>query len=76
MSFNSANAPNASMLSRHTSLARDGKSRAKSCDYLKQCLSEISYLTNPATFNPLNERAYISGAVGFGPQAAVCGKHV
>ncbi|KAK0548105.1 1,2-dihydroxy-3-keto-5-methylthiopentene dioxygenase [Tilletia horrida] len=69
MSFNSANAPNASMLSRHTSLARDGKSRAKSRDYLKQCLSEISYLTNPATLNPLNERAYISGAVGFTPGA-------
>ncbi|KAK0567467.1 1,2-dihydroxy-3-keto-5-methylthiopentene dioxygenase [Tilletia horrida] len=65
MSFNPAanNAPNASMLSRHTSLARDGKSRAKSRDYLKQCLSEIAYLTNPATLNPLNERAYITGTV-------------
>ncbi|KAL9931309.1 hypothetical protein V8E36_009819 [Tilletia maclaganii] len=72
MSFNPATAPNASMLSRHTSLARDSKSRAKSRDYLKQCLSEISYLTNPATLNPLNERTYISGAVpaGSGPGGA------
>ncbi|KAE8229456.1 hypothetical protein CF326_g5574 [Tilletia indica] len=72
-SFNPNNNSTASMLSRHTSLARDGKSRAKSRDYLKQCLLEISYLTNPATLNPLNERAYISGAVGFPPAAAGVG---
>ncbi|KAJ9096739.1 hypothetical protein QFC21_005009 [Naganishia friedmannii] len=35
---------------------RDPKSRARSRDYLKQCLQEISYLTSPAAMNPLPNR--------------------
>ncbi|KAF9475668.1 WD40 repeat-like protein [Pholiota conissans] len=37
-------------------LGRDPKSRARSRDYLKQCLQEISYLTSPQAMNPLPNR--------------------
>lgn len=36
-----------------TTRTRDGNSQARSRDYLKQCLQEISYLTSPAALNPL-----------------------
>ncbi|KIK95854.1 hypothetical protein PAXRUDRAFT_826583 [Paxillus rubicundulus Ve08.2h10] len=39
---------------------RDPKSRARSRDYLKQCLQEISYLTSPQAMNPLPNRPLIS----------------
>ncbi|RXW24871.1 hypothetical protein EST38_g949 [Candolleomyces aberdarensis] len=39
---------------------RDPKSRAKSRDYLKQCLQEISYLTSPQAMNPLPNRPILS----------------
>ncbi|OCF36949.1 hypothetical protein I316_01547 [Kwoniella heveanensis BCC8398] len=35
------------------STPRDPKSRARSREYLKQCLQEISYLTSPGALNPL-----------------------
>ncbi|KAL5529432.1 hypothetical protein ACEPAG_5417 [Sanghuangporus baumii] len=39
---------------------RDPKSRARSRDYLKQCLQEISYLTSPQAMNPLPNRPLLS----------------
>ncbi|KAG6332396.1 hypothetical protein ID866_6690 [Astraeus odoratus] len=39
---------------------RDPKSRARSRDYLKQCLQEISYLTSPQAMNPLPNRPLIT----------------
>lgn len=44
------------LLNRHPSAAKDPKARAKSREYLKQCLQEISYLTSTNTLNPLPER--------------------
>jgi striatin 1/3/4 len=38
------------------SLGRDPRGRAKSRDYLKQCLQEINYLTSLSTLNPLPEK--------------------
>nr|XP_019007091.1 uncharacterized protein I203_00687 [Kwoniella mangroviensis CBS 8507]OCF70552.1 hypothetical protein I203_00687 [Kwoniella mangroviensis CBS 8507] len=38
------------------SAPRDPKSRARSREYLKQCLQEISYLTSPGALNPLPPR--------------------
>lgn len=35
---------------------KDAKGRAKTREYLQQCLQEISYLTNSATLNPIRER--------------------
>lgn len=38
---------------------KDARARTKFREYLQQCLQEISYLTNPATLNPLpNNSAY------------------
>ncbi|EST08016.1 Striatin, N-terminal [Kalmanozyma brasiliensis GHG001] len=48
--------------SRSTSSAKDPKSRAKSREYLKQCLQEISYLTSATTLNPLPDRGIASGS--------------
>ncbi|KAG2149294.1 WD40-repeat-containing domain protein [Suillus clintonianus] len=42
---------------------RDPKSRARSRDYLKQCLQEISYLTSPQAMNPLPNRPLISSGL-------------
>lgn len=53
-------------LSRQGSSAKDPKSRAKSRDYLKQCLQEISYLTSASTLNPLPERTQPSSIAGPG----------
>ncbi|WVQ82443.1 hypothetical protein IAT38_004571 [Cryptococcus sp. DSM 104549] len=39
------------------SAPRDPKSRARSREYLKQCLQEISYLTSPGALNPLPPHA-------------------
>ncbi|EPT05407.1 hypothetical protein FOMPIDRAFT_61493 [Fomitopsis schrenkii] len=39
---------------------RDPKSRARSRDYLKQCLQEISYLTSPQAVNPLPNRPLLN----------------
>ncbi|KAJ3806601.1 WD40 repeat-like protein [Lentinula lateritia] len=39
---------------------RDPKSRARSRDYLKQCLQEIQYLTSPQAMNPLPNRPLIN----------------
>ncbi|KAJ9473955.1 F-box protein MET30 [Pseudozyma hubeiensis] len=50
------------LLSRSTSSAKDPKSRAKSREYLKQCLQEISYLTSASTLNPLPDRGIASGS--------------
>lgn len=35
---------------------KDERARNKFREYLQQCLQEISYLTNPATLNPLSDR--------------------
>ncbi|KAF8321420.1 WD40-repeat-containing domain protein [Cantharellus anzutake] len=40
--------------------SRDPKSRAKSRDYLKQCLQEITYLTSNQAVNPLPNRQLLS----------------
>ncbi|CDU25314.1 related to STRIATIN [Sporisorium scitamineum] len=53
----------AGLLSRSTSSAKDPKSRAKSREYLKQCLQEISYLTSASTLNPLPDRGIASGSL-------------
>ncbi|PVF98599.1 WD40 repeat-like protein [Serendipita vermifera] len=50
-------------------LGRDPRSRARSRDYLKQCLLEVSYLTSPQAMNPLSNRPLINapgGNVGSG----------
>lgn len=39
---------------------RDPKARARSREYLKQCLQEITYLTSPGALNPLPSRAPVS----------------
>ncbi|KAL9714975.1 1,2-dihydroxy-3-keto-5-methylthiopentene dioxygenase [Leucoagaricus gongylophorus] len=43
-------------------LGRDPKSRARSRDYLKQCLQEISYLTSPQAMNPLPNRPLLTNS--------------
>ncbi|KAK4684960.1 striatin 1/3/4, partial [Tremellales sp. Uapishka_1] len=39
---------------------RDPKARARSREYLKQCLQEITYLTSPGAMNPLPLRAPVN----------------
>ncbi|EMD38667.1 hypothetical protein CERSUDRAFT_82942 [Gelatoporia subvermispora B] len=41
-------------------MGRDPKSRARSRDYLKQCLQEVSYLTSPQAMNPLPSRPLLN----------------
>ncbi|KAI0048232.1 striatin-3 [Auriscalpium vulgare] len=41
-------------------LGRDPKSRARSREYLKQCLQEIAYLTSPQAMNPLPSRPLVN----------------
>lgn len=48
---------------------RDPKSRARSKDYLKQCLQEVNYLTSPQAVNPLPNRPLVS----LGPTPTVVG---
>ncbi|KAF8606520.1 WD40 repeat-like protein [Ceratobasidium sp. AG-I] len=48
---------------------RDPKSRARSKDYLKQCLQEVNYLTSPQAVNPLPNRPLVS----LGPTSTVVG---
>jgi striatin 1/3/4 len=43
---------------------RDPRSRARSRDYLKQCLLELSYLTSPQAMNPLPGRPLLNNANG------------
>ncbi|KAI3485062.1 hypothetical protein L1887_51735 [Cichorium endivia] len=62
----SAGATGTGLLSRSTSSAKDPKSRAKSREYLKQCLQEISYLTSASTLNPLPDRGIASGSAANG----------
>ena len=38
---------------------RDPRSRARSRDYLKQCLLEVSYLTSPQAMNPIPNHALL-----------------
>ena len=40
--------------------ARDPRARARSRDYLKQCLLEVSYLTSPQAMNPLPNRPIVN----------------
>lgn len=39
---------------------RDPKARARSREYLKQCLQEVTYLTSPGALNPLPPRAPVT----------------
>lgn len=55
-----ASAPSASVALAKAPTTRDPKSRARSREYLKQCLQEISYLTSPQAMNPLPNRPLIS----------------
>ncbi|VDB86970.1 unnamed protein product [Peniophora sp. CBMAI 1063] len=48
---------------------RDPKSRARSRDYLKQCLQEIQYLTSPQAMNPLPTRPLAMPGPASGPGA-------
>ncbi|KAJ8078481.1 1,2-dihydroxy-3-keto-5-methylthiopentene dioxygenase [Marasmius tenuissimus] len=41
---------------------RDPKSRARSREYLKQCLQEIQYLTSPQAMNPLPNRPLLNNS--------------
>ncbi|KAF4604036.1 hypothetical protein EYR40_001219 [Pleurotus pulmonarius] len=61
-SWNWTNGPSASTMAALTKPppGRDPKSRARSRDYLKQCLQEISYLTSPQAMNPLPNRPLIN----------------
>lgn len=42
---------------------RDPRGKARSRDYLKQCLQEITYLTSSATLNPLAAHSYAAPGV-------------
>lgn len=55
-----ASAPSAGAALNKAPTTRDPKSRARSREYLKQCLQEISYLTSPQAMNPLPNRPLIS----------------
>ncbi|KAH7341570.1 WD40-repeat-containing domain protein [Rhizoctonia solani] len=48
---------------------RDPKSRARSKEYLKQCLQEVNYLTSPQAVNPLPNRPLVS----LGPTSSLVG---
>lgn len=50
---------------------RDPKSRARSKDYLKQCLQEVNYLTSPQAVNPLPNRPLVS----LGPTSTLIGSN-
>lgn len=49
---------------------RDPKARARSREYLKQCLQEITYLTSPGALNPLPTRAPVQLESAAGEVAA------
>lgn len=53
-------APDTSAWKNLTGPPRDPKARARSREYLKQCLQEITYLTSPGALNPLPPRAPVS----------------
>ncbi|KAI0798088.1 WD40-repeat-containing domain protein [Abortiporus biennis] len=59
--FSAANAPIAGTLGKPPP-GRDPKSRARSRDYLKQCLQEITYLTSPQAMNPLPSRPLLNNS--------------
>lgn len=48
---------------------RDPKSRARSKEYLKQCLQEVNYLTSPQAVNPLPNRPLVN----LGPTSTLIG---
>ncbi|RSH80896.1 uncharacterized protein EHS24_008324 [Apiotrichum porosum] len=53
-------APDTTAWKHLSGLPRDPKARARSREYLKQCLQEITYLTSPGALNPLPPRAPVS----------------
>lgn len=59
-SWMSSNGPSSTAAIGKPSLGRDPKSRARSRDYLKQCLQEIQYLTSPQALNPLPSRQLVT----------------
>ncbi|WOO85636.1 Striatin-3 [Vanrija pseudolonga] len=54
---------------------RDPKARARSREYLKQCLQEITYLTSPGALNPLPPRApvVVEGGASSPPNGEAAG---
>ncbi|KAI0306730.1 WD40-repeat-containing domain protein [Multifurca ochricompacta] len=59
-SWTNTNGPASTAAIARPSLGRDPKSRARSRDYLKQCLQEIQYLTSPQALNPLPSRQLVT----------------
>ena len=49
---------------------RDPRSRARSRDYLKQCLLEVSYLTSPQAMNPIPNHALLGNPNNVGATSA------
>lgn len=49
---------------------RDAKGRARSRDYLKQCLQEVNYLTSSQALNPLPNRPLLTSATQVPQQQA------
>ncbi|KAI9509955.1 WD40-repeat-containing domain protein [Russula earlei] len=58
--WTNSNGPASAVAIGKPSLGRDPKSRARSRDYLKQCLQEIQYLTSPQALNPLPSRQLVT----------------
>lgn len=50
----------AAILAQKPPPGRDPKSRARSREYLKQCLQEVTYLTSPQAMNPLPNRPLLA----------------
>ncbi|EJD53232.1 WD40 repeat-like protein [Auricularia subglabra TFB-10046 SS5] len=50
----------AAILAQKPPPGRDPKSRARSREYLKQCLQEVTYLTSPQAMNPLPNRPLLT----------------
>ncbi|KAH7097545.1 WD40 repeat-like protein [Auriculariales sp. MPI-PUGE-AT-0066] len=62
-SWTALNGPNAAaILAQKPPPGRDPKSRARSREYLKQCLQEVTYLTSPQALNPLPNRPLVANS--------------
>ncbi|WVQ77197.1 hypothetical protein IAR50_006880 [Cryptococcus sp. DSM 104548] len=53
-----------------TAVAKDPKARARSREYLKQCLQEITYLTSPGALNPLPPHPPVDPSLIPGPDSS------
>ncbi|GJN94572.1 hypothetical protein Rhopal_007655-T1 [Rhodotorula paludigena] len=59
----SSAAPGSAAAGAATASGRDPRGKARSREYLKQCLQEITYLTSSATLNPLAAHSYAAPSV-------------